>query len=401
MKPRPPLPPGPYLVVGLGLSGQAVLPLLEEHGEARTVETDADNPGLEQLEGIRTVVKSPGVRPSTPLVQEARRRGIEVIGELEAAWRLLPNEFIAVTGTNGKTTTTELLGAIHRTAGLPVAVAGNVGTPLSSLVGTLAADAVVVCECSSFQLADSSAFAPEVALLLNIEPDHLDWHGGFDSYREDKLRVFANQLPGDVAVVPLGFEEVPGGAQRIEYQPADAAAVALRGRHNLLNAGAAQAVARARGVPEDAIAEALRVFEGVPHRLEQVADLDGVIYVNDSKATNVASTLVALDAFDAGVHLIAGGRAKGEDFRRLRTPVAARCRAVYLIGESASELREALDDTAPLHDSGDLATAVEQAAAAAEPGDVVLLSPAAASYDQFRDFEDRGERFRELVLGQD
>lgn len=398
MNPRPPLPPGPYLVVGLGLSGRAVLPLLEEHGEARSVETDEENPGLDHLEGIRTVVKSPGVRPSTPLIVEARRRGIEVIGELEVAWRLLPNEFIAVTGTNGKTTTTELLGAIHRTAGMAVAVAGNVGTPLSSLVGTLAADAVVVCECSSFQLADSSAFAPEVALLLNLEPDHLDWHGGFDAYRADKLRVFANQLPGDLAVVPLGFDEVPGSARRIEYQPADPEGVALRGRHNLLNAGAAQAVARARGIPDDAIAEALRAFEGVPHRLEEVAELGGVTYVNDSKATNVASTLVALDAFDAGVHLIAGGRAKGEDFRRLRTPVAARCRAVYLIGESAPELREALDDTAPLHDSGDLATAVEQAANASEPGDIVLLSPAAASYDQFRDFEERGERFRELVL---
>lgn len=398
MNPRPPLPPGPYLVVGLGLSGRAVLPLLEEHGETRTVETDDENPGLDQLDGIRTVVKSPGVRPSTPLIVEARRRGLEVVGELEVAWRLLPNEFIAVTGTNGKTTTTELLGAIHRTAGLPVAVAGNVGTPLSSLVGTLAADAVVVCECSSFQLADSSAFAPETALLLNIEPDHLDWHGGFEAYREDKLRVFANQLPGDLAVVPLGFEEVPGSAHRIEYEPADADAVALRGRHNLLNAGAAQAVARARDIPEDAIAEALRAFEGVPHRLEEVAELDGVTYVNDSKATNVASALVALDAFDAGVHLIAGGRAKGEDFRRLRAPIAARCRAVYLIGEAAPELRAALDDTARLQDSGDLATAVEQAANASEPGDIVLLSPAAASYDQFRNFEERGERFRELVL---
>jgi UDP-N-acetylmuramoylalanine--D-glutamate ligase len=398
MNPRPPLPPGPYLVVGKGLSGQAVLPLLEEHGDARTVETDEDNPGLEHLEGIRTVVKSPGVRPSTPLIVEARRLGLEVVGELEVAWRLLPNEFIAVTGTNGKTTTTELLGAMHRTAGVPVAVAGNVGTPLSSLVGTAPADAVVICECSSFQLADSSAFAPEVALLLNIEPDHLDWHGGFEAYREDKLRVFANQLPGDVAVVPLGFEEVPGSARRVEYEPAAPEGVALRGRHNLLNAGAAQAVARARDVPEDAIAEALRAFQGVPHRLEEVAERDGVIYVNDSKATNVASTLVALDAFDAGVHLIAGGRAKGEDFRRLRTPVAARCRAVYLVGEAAPDLRAALDDTAPLHDSGDLATAVEQAADASEPGDIVLLSPAAASYDQFRNFEERGERFRELVL---
>jgi UDP-N-acetylmuramoylalanine--D-glutamate ligase len=397
MKPRPALPPGPYLVVGRGLSGRAVAPVLEEHGDVTAIETSDDDPGTQHLDRVKTVVKSPGVRPSTQLVREARERGIEVVGELEIAWRLLPNEFVAVTGTNGKTTTAEMLGAIHRGAGVPVAVAGNVGTPLSSLVGTLAPEAVVVCEASSFQLADSSAFAPETGLLLNLEPDHLDWHDGFENYREAKLRVFANQGPDDVAVVPLGFEAVPGAARRVEYGPAERDAVRVRGRHNLLNAGAAGAVARARGIPEHAIAEALRSFEGVAHRLEEVAEIGGVSYVNDSKATNVASTLVALDAFDAGVHLILGGRGKGEDFRRLRAAVAARCRAAYLIGESAPELREALADTVPLHDCGELEQALAAASAAAEPGDTVLLSPANASYDQFSRFEERGERFGELV----
>jgi UDP-N-acetylmuramoylalanine--D-glutamate ligase len=398
MKLRPPLPPGPYLVVGLGLSGRAVIPLLEQHGEVKAIETSADAPGLEHLDGVKTVVKSPGVRPSTPLIEEARRRGLQVLGELEIAWRLLPNEFIAVTGTNGKTTTSELLGAIHRAGAVEVAVAGNIGTPLSALVGALPADAVVVCECSSFQLADSKAFSPECALLLNLEPDHLDWHEGFENYREAKLRIFANQRAGDAAVVPPGFDAIPGEAKRVEYQPAQPGEVRLRGRHSLENAGAARTAARQRGIAEPAIALALSSFAGVPHRLEEVAERGGIVYFNDSKATNVAATLVALEAFDGGVHLILGGRAKGEDFTRLRRPVAAVCAAAYLIGETAPEIHAALDGAVALHDCGDLEHAVGAASAAAGPGEVVLLSPACASYDQFTNFEERGERFKELVI---
>jgi UDP-N-acetylmuramoylalanine--D-glutamate ligase len=397
MKPRPPLPPGPYLVIGLGRSGRAVIPLLEQHGEVVAIETSAGQPGLQHLDGVKTVVKSPGVWPSTPLIREAHARGLEVVGELEIAWRLLPNAFVAVTGTNGKTTTAELLGAIHRAADIEVAVAGNIGTPLSSLVGELPSDAVVVCECSSFQLADSLAFAPECAVLLNLEPDHLDWHEGFANYRDAKLRIFDNQQPGDLAVVPPGFTQIRGAGRRVEYQPAQAEEVRLRGRHNLENAGAAGTAARERGIAEPPIALALSSFAGVPHRLEEVAEHDGVLYFNDSKATNVAATLVALEAFDAGVHLILGGRAKGEDFRRLREPVAAVCAAVYLIGEAAPEIRAALEAAAPLLDCGDLERAVVTAAAAARPGEAVLLSPACASYDQFSDFEERGQRFRELV----
>jgi UDP-N-acetylmuramoylalanine--D-glutamate ligase len=398
MAERPPLPRGPYLVVGLGLSGRAVIPLLEQQGEVTAIETSADAPGLEHLDAVKTVVKSPGVRPSTPLIAEARRRGLEVVGEMEIAWRLLPNEFVAVTGTNGKTTTTELLGAIHRAGAVEVAVAGNIGTPLSALVGGLPPHAVVVCECSSFQLADAKAFAPECAVLLNLEPDHLDWHDGFENYREAKLRIFANQRPGDVAVVPPGFGAIPGAAKRVEYEPALPGEVRLRGRHNLENAGAARTAARERGISEPAIALALSSFAGVMHRLEEVGERDGVVYVNDSKATNVAATLVALEAFDGGVHLILGGRAKGEDFTRLRGPVAAVCAAVYLIGEAAAEIRAALDGAVPLHDCGDLEHAVRAASAAATPGQTVLLSPACASYDQFANFEERGERFTELVL---
>jgi len=207
-KPRPPLPPGPYLVVGLARSGAAIAQVLAERGES-VIGVDSGTP--EQAEGLgqagvevslgvdgtrlldraRTLVKSPGVPQDAPVVRAARERGMEIAGELELAWRLIPNAFCAVTGTNGKTTTTELVGHIHRTAGLPVVVAGNVGTPLSSLVGAVDPDATVVCECSSFQLADSLTFAPECALLLNIEPDHLDWHEGFENYRGAKIRSFA------------------------------------------------------------------------------------------------------------------------------------------------------------------------------------------------------------------
>jgi UDP-N-acetylmuramoylalanine--D-glutamate ligase len=393
MKPRPPLPPGPYLVVGAGLSGRAVAALLDD-----PIVVERDTEGMQHLDEVRTVVKSPGIRPSVELIRTARQRGLHVVGELEIAWRLLPNEFIAVTGTNGKTTTTALLGDIHRHAGVAHAVAGNIGTALSSLVGTIAADAVVICECSSFQLADSLAFSPECALLLNVDADHLNWHGSVEAYRAAKARIFAHQGQEDIAVVPPGY----GGelqARRIEYEPALPSEVRLRGRHNLENAGAARAVARARGLDEAAIARALASFAGVPHRLEEVAVVGGVTYINDSKATNVGSTLVALEACEARVRLILGGDdAKGEDFRVLRDAVAATCRAAYLIGEAAPRLRQALTGAVALEDCGELAEAVERAAADAEPGDIVLLSPACASYDQFRNFEERGDCFRELVL---
>jgi UDP-N-acetylmuramoylalanine--D-glutamate ligase len=392
MKPRPQLPPAPYLVVGQGLSGRAVAALLDD---VVAVETDAE--GMQHLDSVRTVVKSPGIRPSVELIRAARERGLEVVGELEIAWRLLPNEFIAVTGTNGKTTTTALLGEIHRAAGIPYAVAGNIGTALSSLVGSVAPEAVVICECSSFQLADSVLFSPECAVLLNVGSDHLDWHGSVAAYREAKERVFANQTAADVAVVPPGYAGKLR-ATRVEYEPALASEVRLRGRHNLENAGAARAVARARGVDEDAIAQALATFAGVPHRLEEVAVVRGVTWINDSKATNVDSTLVALEAVERGAHVILGGDdAKQEDFRALRESVTATCRAAYLIGEAAPRLRDALEGTVELIDCGELASAVEAAAERAREGDVVLLSPACASYDQFRNFEERGDRFRELV----
>jgi UDP-N-acetylmuramoylalanine--D-glutamate ligase len=392
MKPRPPLPPGPYLVVGQGLSGQAVAALLDD---AIVVATDAE--GMEHLDAVQTVVKSPGIRPSVELIRAARDAGKEVVGELEIAWRLLPNDFIAVTGTNGKTTTTALLGEIHRQAGIPHAVAGNIGTALSSLVGSIDSDAVVICECSSFQLADSTAFSPDCAVLLNVDADHLDWHGSVAAYREAKHLIFANQGPDDVAIVPPDYDRAIA-ARRVEYEPADSHEVRLRGRHNLENAGAARAAARERGIGEAAIASALASFGGVPHRLEEVGVVGGVTYINDSKATNIGSTLVALEAVGRGIHVILGGDdAKGEDFGLLRDDLVARARAAYLIGAAGPRLHDDLAGSVPLVECGTLDVAVERAAAAAVEGEFVLLSPACASYDQFKNFEERGERFRELV----
>jgi UDP-N-acetylmuramoylalanine--D-glutamate ligase len=432
---RPPLPPGPYLVVGLARSGAAAMRVLRPRGEV--VGVDSGEPqqaaalreegfevhmrsqGIDLLERAGAVVKSPGVPRAAPVVLDAMEWGIMVIGELELAWRLLPNEFVAVTGTNGTTTTAELLGAIHRAAGEPVAVAGNVGTALAELVDEVTPATTVVCEASSFQLEDSEAFAPEAAVLVNLREDHLDRHGTVEAYRAAKLRAFANQGPDDIAVAPLGMVrrgELPGRARRVSFGPRGSdmegargmlswhgeavlpvSGIRLRGVHNHENAMAASAAALARGIGPDAVRDALRTFVGVPHRLEEVAERDGVLFVNDSKATNVDSATVGIQAFDGGVHAILGGSLKGAGFRALRKPVAERCKACYLIGEAAIQLARDLDGTVPLRSVGNLERAVREAAAAARPGDVVLLSPACASYDQYRDFEERGDHFRRLV----
>jgi UDP-N-acetylmuramoylalanine--D-glutamate ligase len=429
--PRPELPPGPYLVVGLARSGVSAARMLAGHGEVigcdsgapevdlPGVEVHLGTDGVELLDRVATVVKSPGVPRSAPVVEAALERGREVMGELELAWRLLDNAFLAVTGTNGKTTTVQLLGAMHRAAGLRVAVAGNVGTPLGSLVGSLEADATVVCEASSFQLEDASEFAPECAVLLNVEEDHLDRHSDLESYRQAKLRIFARQPPDAVAVAPVAFE-LPGSARRVTFgdegsdlserdgelvwlgRPLIAVSeVRLRGAHNIQNAMAAAAAALATGLPEAAVVEALRAFAGVEHRLEEVGSPGGVLYVNDSKATNVASATRGIEAFDGGVHAILGGSLKGGGFAGLREAVTSRCRAAYLIGEAADTLEADLAGTVALHRSETLERAVAEASAQAVPGEVVLLSPACASFDAFRDYEDRGERFRALVPAQE
>ena len=440
MIPRPPLPSGPYLVVGLARSGVAAALALRERGAevigvdsgrvpgeaaqrlaAAGVAVHAQATGVALLDRAGSVIKSPGVPQQAPVVAAARERGIAVLGEFETGWRLLGgHEFIAVTGSNGKTTTVELIGHLHHEAGLPVKVAGNVGTALSSLPGTLAPETTLVAEASSFQLEDTEAFAPDAAVLLNLAEDHLDRHGTFEAYRAAKLEVFARQPNEAVAVAPLGLgvEDLGGCARRVcfgagpgaeladragqlwwdEQQLLAVSELGLRGAHNVQNAMAAAAVSLARGLDPDAVSAGLRSFRGLAHRLEEVATVDGVLYVNDSKATNVASALVGIDSFPGGVHAILGGRSKGGSFMELVPAVAERCRAAYLIGETAAELCEQLAPAGVrLHDCGDLEHAVHAARAAARPGEVVLLSPACPSFDQYDSYEQRGDHFRAIV----
>jgi UDP-N-acetylmuramoylalanine--D-glutamate ligase len=361
----------------------------------------ADEPEL--LDGVDLLVKSPGVPADTPLVTAARERGVTVWSEVELGSRLLGNPILGVTGTNGKTTTSELLGAVFGAADEPVAVAGNVGRPLTGLDGALAEGVWIVCELSSFQLEDIEEFRPRIAVLLNLTPDHLDRHPTLEDYRAAKLRIFENQEPDDVAVVPRGFDEIPGRARRVEFSLDDPlpAEPFLPGDHNRENAAAATAAARAAGILDNAIGRALGTFEGVQHRLELIREVGGVRFVNDSKATNPEAAERALSAYPPGVRLILGGSRKGSDYAGLAHEAAARGVAkAYLIGEAADEIADALADAGVrFADSGTLERAVVDAFADAEAGEVVLLSPACASYDQFRDFEERGARFREVVEG--
>ena len=405
------------LVVGLARSGQAASEALVAHG-ARVRAFDRDEAvevgrlpelGVEVHTGreeetllmwIDLVVKSPGVPGETPLVAGARAREIPVWSEIELGVRLLANPLLGVTGTNGKTTTSELLGAMFRAAGRPVEVAGNVGRPLTSLDGAVDPSTWIVCELSSFQLEDVETLRPSIAVLLNLEPDHLDRHGSFEWYADAKLRIFEQQTEDDTAVVPEGFGAIPGAARRLEFRADDPlpAEPRIPGPHNRENASAAVVAARAAGLDDIAIAEALRTFPGVPHRIELVRELRGVRYVNDSKATNVAAALRALASYpNARLHVILGGRGKAEPYGPLAAGFSAGDRA-YLVGEAAAEIGAELEEAGVTFvRSGDLATAVADASQAASDGDVVLLSPACASFDQFDDFEARGEAFRGLV----
>jgi len=432
--------------VGLARSGQAAARALASRGEEAIgcdaaapegaaglgeagVEVHLDTDGMRLLERARCLIKSPGVPREAPVVAAAMDRGMPILGELELAWRLIPNRFVAVTGTNGKTTVTELLGHVWRTAAEPAAVAGNVGTPLASLVGEVHPDATIVCECSSFQLEDADAFAPECAVLLNVTPDHLDRHRDFDDYLRAKLRIFANQGNDDVAVfnrsdTALRDLDLGGCARRVAYcrgvdpdcevsmgdddtifaagEPLLAASeLSLLGQHNADNAMATAAAALAMGIQRDPVREALSTFPGVPHRLERVGEVGGVLYINDSKATNVAAAAAAVRSFDGGVRGILGGSLKGTNLTGLAEPVAERCVACYLIGEAAARLERDLDPVratgVELRRCDGLADAVRSAAGDARAGEVVLLAPACASFDAYEDFEERGVHFRSLV----
>jgi UDP-N-acetylmuramoylalanine--D-glutamate ligase len=402
-----------FLVLGLARSGQAAALALRRRGEevigvdasatldvGRLAEAGVElHLGTEEerlLDRVETLIKSPGVPAEAALVAAARDRNLPVWSEVELGSRLLPNPILAVTGTNGKTTTSELLGVM-----LGAPVAGNVGRALCELDGEVEPEEIVVCEVSSFQLEDVHEFRPRMAVLLNLEPDHLDRHGTFEAYRDAKLRVFENQGEGDTAILPRGFGEVSGAARRIEFGADDPlpAEPRIPGAHNRENAAAATAAARALGVDDAPIASALETFAGVAHRLEPVAEARGVRYVNDSKATNAAAARRGLAAYgDAPVRLILGGSLKGESFRPLVGALGPNVRSVHLIGDAAETLAAELEPArVALERDGDLSHAVRTATSHAQPGDVVLLSPACASYDQYANFEERGDAFRRLV----
>jgi UDP-N-acetylmuramoylalanine--D-glutamate ligase len=425
------------LVVGLGRSGIAAAGVLARDGW-RVIGTDAaavDAPELvalgvelrggttEPVDGIDLVVKSPGVPGDAAQVATARAVGVPVISEIELAARYLPNPLIAVTGTNGKTTTTELLAHLLSAAGRPAIACGNQGLPLADLVGRVEPDTWLVVECSSFQLEDIATFHPRAAVVLNLTPDHLDRHGSMEAYRDAKARVFGVMTAGDLAIAPddwtlpppVRHRTIHDGARRDARDIAWSAdglavdglgtvaawdAIPLRGRHNRENVMAAAAIAATTvGLGAAELAAGLASFAGVPHRLEIVGEVAGVLYVNDSKATNADAACAALDAYPSGVHLIAGGKGKGASFAPLAAAAAAAdVRCVYLIGATADEIGEAMRAAGvAVLACGRLDEAVAAAADAARSGDVVLLAPGCASFDQFTSFEARGDRFRALV----
>jgi UDP-N-acetylmuramoylalanine--D-glutamate ligase len=385
------------LVLGLGRTGNAAVAALEARGvDVVAVDRSLGNEEPAALDGVEVLVKGPGVPPSNEVVQAARVRGLPVWSEVELGYRLLPDgvRVVGVTGTKGKTTTVRLLGAMFAAAGRDVTLGGNEHAPVTEVAGTLQAGSDLVLELSSFALNDVDAFACDVAVLLNIEPDHLYWHGTFEAYRDAKLRIFERAR---AKVAPSGF----GIDDAIEFAGDDPlpAEPTMPGAHNRENAAAATAAARAAGIGDDAIAEALRTFEGVPHRLELVRELHGVRYVNDSKATNTAAARRALEAYaDTPLHLILGGSLKGEDYAPLAQAMPATVRSIHLIGVASDELAPALDAAGVAYDrDGDLPSAVAHAAQLATAGEIVLLSPACASFDQYENFEARGDHFRELV----
>jgi UDP-N-acetylmuramoylalanine--D-glutamate ligase len=430
------------LVIGAGKSGVAAANFLAAR-DASVVLTDSKpDPALPYplderverafgrddeslLEHVSLIVLSPGVPPNLPILIAAAMRAIPVIGEIELAFRNLQGTVIAVTGSNGKSTTTALIGEILKVAGRQPIVAGNIGEPLIAALD-LEKPRTYVLELSSFQLETVDTFRADVALLLNITPDHMDRYPHFDSYAAAKYRIFRNQESGDVAITNASerrsgprdtlarvwrfssAQQVDEGAFldgdelviRVagEERRIPRSGLRLQGTANVENALAAWLAARAAGVDDMAVQIAFGSFPGLPHRMVLVRERDGVRWINDSKGTNVDATLRSLDGFDDGtVVLILGGKDKAGEFERMREAIKTKTRAVLTIGSAADRIAEALGDSAAIVPAGDMKTAVEWASKNAKTGDTVLLSPACASFDQFRNFEHRGEVFEELV----
>lgn len=432
------------LVVGLGESGKAAARYAAARG-ARVSATDRRSLSelgetVEEMgklnvqfelgghvEGVflgqDLIVPSPGVPWNLPALEAARRHGVAVMGELEVATGALKGPVIGVTGTNGKTTTTSLIGHIFETAGVPVAAGGNLGTPVLAMVDESSDERWNVLELSSFQLEATESFPVHIGVVLNVTPDHLDRHGTFEAYAAAKGKIFQAQTANDYAVlhaddtVCRGFAAdtageshwfsrtrrlEPGAWVEDESIVCDGAPVAglplpIPGPHNLENALAAVTATLLAGIGAESIAKGLATFRTTEHRLELVAEINGVAYYNDSKATNVDAAVKGIQTFDSGLWVILGGSDKGLAYADLKEPLRGRARAALLIGESASKIESELDGVAPVIRAGTLAEAVRYAHAHAESGDTVLLSPACASFDQFQNYGDRGRRFKEMV----
>ena len=373
------------------------------------------------------IVVSPGVPARLPALELARARGIPVWSEIELAWRFLRGKLIAITGSNGKTTTTSLVAHILQTASIPTLVGGNIGTPLLALVENSMDTTVTVAEISSFQLETIEKFRPEIGVLLNLTPDHLDRHASFDEYALAKMRMFENQIERDTAVLNADDPEitrrmptkphifwfsrqkrVAAGAflrdeqiffrnEGSEVALARREEIPLRGEHNVENVLAACAAAHLAGADPGAIASGIKTFKGVEHRLEFVAEIAGVQFYNDSKATNVDAAVKAIEAFQGPLIVILGGKDKGSPYTPLRKSLHERARMAILIGAAADKIAEDLGDSVPLKNAGTLDRAVEITMQNAQAGDTVLLAPACSSFDQFENFEHRGRTFKELV----
>jgi len=439
------------LVVGLGRSGAAAAFFLQEHGAKVTVSDTRSEAQLQhevaQLldrgisieagrHGERTfrdqdlIVVSPGVPPDQPQLQHARTLGIPVIGEVELAFRFLQGKVLAITGSNGKTTTTTLVGEILSKAGKKTLVGGNIGTPVISLAGKSSADSLVVLEVSSFQLETIEQFRPWIAAILNITPDHLDRHHTFEAYVAAKARIFENQTSADFGVLNADDAACVALEKKVKgslywfsrKQPVEQGAflkgeqiifrqngkeqpvlsrgdITLKGLHNLENVLAAVTMTMLAGCDPQRVRQAVSEFHAVEHRLELVNAVNGVTFYNDSKATNVDATIKALESFPGNIHIILGGKDKGSDYTVLVPLLRERVKAAYLIGAAAEKIRSQIQGSTTLVSAGTLERAVHQAFEVAKPGDIVLLAPACASFDQFENYEQRGRIFKELVHG--
>ncbi len=432
------------LIVGLGESGRAAAHFFAARGAVITatdqqpeerIQSTADeirSLGIKLCLGGHAeslfldqdlIVPSPGVPWDMPTLQAARRRGVEVMGELEVAAGLLQGPVIGITGTNGKTTTTSLIGHILQSAGWKARTGGNLGRPVLSMVDDSTPETWNVLELSSFQLEATRSFLVHIAVVLNVTPDHLDRHRTLEAYAAAKARImqaqtaehhvvlnaddeicrqFSHQARGQVCwfsrTGPLAQgADLRDGWIAFHGQPVMEARLPIKGSHNLENALAAVAAAAVAGVPKKAIGDAVRTFQPVEQRLDFVRTLDGVDYYNDSKATNVDASIKAIEAFEGGLWVILGGSDKGADYTGLRKPLAGRARAALLIGHSAAKIARQLEGALPWHDMKTIEQALRFARREARPGDTVLLAPSCASFDQFSNYGHRGRVFKELV----